>query len=162
MLSIQLGLLRLREPESTALRGINLQFHWQDIEHSSNPPAFAGRSLRRKRLCSVVRNALATISLDAAYLEIELAEATLMCNADESVAMLEQLSRLGVVVAMDDFGTGYSSMSYLKCFPIDKLKIDITVSTYQFRAVFLCVRGKIPESIIVILGHSTLQMVTAR
>ena len=58
--------------------------------------------------------------------EIELTEATLMTNADESVAMLEQLSRLGVVVAMDDFGTGYSSMSYLQRFPIDKLKIDIS------------------------------------
>jgi diguanylate cyclase (GGDEF)-like protein len=71
-----------------------------------------------------VNEALEQHSLDATYLEIELTEATLMSNAETSVALLEQLSELGVVVAIDDFGTGYSSMSYLQRFPIDKLKID--------------------------------------
>ncbi|HEY0799736.1 MAG TPA: EAL domain-containing protein, partial [Steroidobacteraceae bacterium] len=71
-----------------------------------------------------VNAALKECSLDATYLEIELTEATLMNNAETSVALLEQLSELGVIVAIDDFGTGYSSMSYLQRFPIDKLKID--------------------------------------
>jgi EAL domain-containing protein (putative c-di-GMP-specific phosphodiesterase class I) len=47
-----------------------------------------------------------------------------MLDPEESVAILEQLSRMGVLVSVDDFGTGYSSMSYLRRFPIDKLKID--------------------------------------
>jgi len=47
-----------------------------------------------------------------------------MDHADGSVEILEELSRLGVLVSIDDFGTGYSSMSYLHRFPIDKLKID--------------------------------------
>ena len=47
-----------------------------------------------------------------------------MTDPEESAAILEQLSRMGVIVSVDDFGTGYSSMSYLRRFPIDKLKID--------------------------------------
>ena len=50
----------------------------------------------------------------------------MMSNAEESIYILESLSRLGVLVSVDDFGTGYSSMSYLRRFPIDKLKIDRT------------------------------------
>jgi diguanylate cyclase (GGDEF)-like protein len=79
---------------------------------------------RQANFVKKVHSALKDHNLDATYLEIELTEATLMNNAETSVALLEQLSELGVVVAIDDFGTGYSSMSYLQRFPIDKLKID--------------------------------------
>jgi diguanylate cyclase (GGDEF)-like protein len=79
---------------------------------------------RQSGFSNMVREALEAYSLDPSCLEIELTEATLMSNAERSVAMLEQLSRLGVLVAIDDFGTGYSSMTYLQRFPIDKLKID--------------------------------------
>ena len=47
-----------------------------------------------------------------------------MTNPEESAAILQELSQMGVLVSVDDFGTGYSSMSYLRRFPIDNLKID--------------------------------------
>jgi EAL domain-containing protein (putative c-di-GMP-specific phosphodiesterase class I) len=47
-----------------------------------------------------------------------------MSDPEESIAILEKLSTMGELVSVDDFGTGYSSMSYLRRFPIDKLKID--------------------------------------
>jgi diguanylate cyclase (GGDEF)-like protein len=80
---------------------------------------------RQPNFPNVVREALESNSLDSSYLEIELTEKTLMNNAEKSAVMLDQLSRLGVVVAIDDFGTGYSSMNYLQRFPVDKLKIDL-------------------------------------
>jgi diguanylate cyclase (GGDEF)-like protein len=79
---------------------------------------------RQANFVKKVSAALEQHGLDPTYLEIELTEATLMSNAETSVALLNELSELGVVVAIDDFGTGYSSMSYLQRFPIDKLKID--------------------------------------
>jgi diguanylate cyclase len=79
---------------------------------------------RRLDLVETVRRALSDAGVDARYLEIELTETALMTHPEESVEILERLSRMGVIVSVDDFGTGYSSMSYLRRFPIDKLKID--------------------------------------
>ena len=79
---------------------------------------------RQPRFLDMVRSALLDNDLEPQYLEIELTETTVMDHADGSVAILEELSRMGVLVSIDDFGTGYSSMSYLRRFPIDKLKID--------------------------------------
>ena len=37
---------------------------------------------------------------------------------------LKQIRSLGVTVAIDDFGTGFSALSYLKKYPLNKVKID--------------------------------------
>jgi diguanylate cyclase (GGDEF)-like protein len=84
----------------------------------------AASQFRRGDLFDVVRGALQESQLDPRFLEIELTESAVMTNPEDSAAILEQLSRMGVLVSVDDFGTGYSSMSYLRRFPIDKLKID--------------------------------------
>jgi diguanylate cyclase (GGDEF)-like protein len=79
---------------------------------------------RQPGFLDIVRSALADHDLDPGFLEVELTETTVMDHAEASVHILEELSRMGVLVSIDDFGTGYSSMSYLRRFPIDKLKID--------------------------------------
>jgi diguanylate cyclase len=79
---------------------------------------------RQPNFLEIVRGALHAHDLEPRYLEIELTETTVMDHAESSVQILEELSRMGVIVSIDDFGTGYSSMSYLRRFPIDKLKID--------------------------------------
>jgi EAL domain-containing protein (putative c-di-GMP-specific phosphodiesterase class I) len=84
----------------------------------------AASQFRRGNLLDTIQRALDAANLEARYLELELTESAVMTNPEESVAILEHLSRMGVLVSVDDFGTGYSSMSYLRRFPIDKLKID--------------------------------------
>jgi len=79
---------------------------------------------RDSGLVDSIRRALDDAGLQARYLEVELTESAVMSDPEQSIAILEQLSAMGVLVSVDDFGTGYSSMSYLRRFPIDKLKID--------------------------------------
>jgi diguanylate cyclase (GGDEF)-like protein len=79
---------------------------------------------RRGTLTHCVSNALATSGLAPDRLELEITESCLLQENEETLSVLHQLRRLGIRIALDDFGTGYSSVSYLRDFPIDKIKID--------------------------------------
>jgi len=57
-------------------------------------------------------------------LELEITETMIMVNPEETAAKLDAIRRRGVMLALDDFGTGHSSLSYLKRFPLNRLKID--------------------------------------
>jgi diguanylate cyclase (GGDEF)-like protein len=84
----------------------------------------APSQFRLTNLVDQIRRALESVALAPQFLEVELTESAVMSDAEESIRILEAISRMGVLVSVDDFGTGYSSMSYLRRFPIDKLKID--------------------------------------
>lgn len=68
-------------------------------------------------------NTLRSYELDPESIDIEITE-SMMIEADDAMASLNQLKSIGIKIAIDDFGTGYSSLSYLKRLPADYLKID--------------------------------------
>lgn len=74
--------------------------------------------------CDDIRAVLIETGMEPSNLELELTEGMFMHNIDNVVKVLNDLHDLGVLLAVDDFGTGYSNLSYLKRFPIDRLKID--------------------------------------
>ncbi|KAF2407134.1 diguanylate cyclase (GGDEF) domain-containing protein [Pseudomonas antarctica] len=75
-------------------------------------------------LVNSVAAALDCHQLPANSLTLEITETTAMSDADASIAVLQQLSDMGVDLSIDDFGTGYSSLMYLKRLPANELKID--------------------------------------
>src|SRR6185369_13524947 len=79
---------------------------------------------RNRHIAAVVADALAAGGLDPGRLELEVTETVLINDNEATLALLNELKRLGVRIALDDFGTGYSSLSYLRRFPFDKIKID--------------------------------------
>ncbi|MCI8210698.1 histidine kinase [Pseudomonas sp. S25] len=75
-------------------------------------------------LVDTVARSLERHGLPANSLTLEITETTAMSDAEASVAVLQQLSEMGVDLSIDDFGTGYSSLMYLKRLPANELKID--------------------------------------
>jgi len=71
-----------------------------------------------------VKTTLIETGLEPHFLQLEITESVLMSNAQSSKTILQNLKKMGVLLAVGDFGTGYSSLSYLNQFPLDVLKID--------------------------------------
>jgi diguanylate cyclase (GGDEF)-like protein len=79
---------------------------------------------RKQSVPLLVTRILAETGLEAWRLDLELTENIVMQDAEAVARDLQQLRDLGVKISIDDFGTGYSSLTYVKQFPVDRLKID--------------------------------------
>jgi diguanylate cyclase (GGDEF)-like protein len=99
---------------------------WQIPGQAPVPVAvnLSTRQFRHPDLPQLVQQALLASGLPPSCLELEFTENTLLDHAEESAVTLQELKQQGVQLTIDDFGTGYSSFSYLKRFPLDRIKID--------------------------------------
>ncbi len=75
-------------------------------------------------LVGTVERALKGSGLEPHRLELEITERLLLDGTASTLRVLKQLDELGVSIALDDFGSGYSSLSYLRIFPLAKVKLD--------------------------------------
>jgi diguanylate cyclase (GGDEF)-like protein len=98
----------IRYPERQAFMAVNL----------------SSRQLLDADLVGEVRAALDLSGLSGSSLVLEITERVLLVDSPFVIRQLDELTALGVRIAVDDFGTGYSSLAYLRHFPIDILKID--------------------------------------
>ena len=75
-------------------------------------------------LPATVAAVLAETGLSPPLLELEVTENILLSDDERAREIFSRLRDLGACIALDDFGTGYASLSYLKKFPLNRLKID--------------------------------------
>jgi EAL domain-containing protein (putative c-di-GMP-specific phosphodiesterase class I) len=99
---------------------------WQDAGVPVVPVAvnIAASQFARQDFDTTVEDALARSGVDPGLLELELTESLSMGDPMGCIALMHRLRAIGINMAIDDFGTGYSNLSYLKRFPVDRLKID--------------------------------------
>lgn len=84
----------------------------------------SGVQCRDEGFLHLLADILADAGLPAARLQLELVQTATMTGREQTKAILHDLSRRGVSLAVDDFGTGYSAFEYLHVLPVDTLKID--------------------------------------
>ena len=99
---------------------------WQDDGLAAVPVSVnvSAAQFRQEGFRELIRRVLGETGLAPEYLQLELTESLLLSNAEMTLAVLRELTEMGVRLVIDDFGTGYSSFSYLRHFSAEKLKID--------------------------------------
>jgi diguanylate cyclase (GGDEF)-like protein len=93
--------------------GVSVNVSSRDVHHNQFIPRLSG--------------ALHDSGLHPHRLTLELTETAVMTNTAATTAALQEVSELGVRIAVDDFGTGYWSINHLRRLPARALKIDQSI-----------------------------------
>jgi diguanylate cyclase (GGDEF)-like protein/PAS domain S-box-containing protein len=75
-------------------------------------------------LAATVSAVLKETGFAPSLLELEVTEDILLDDDEAALELFRRIQDLGVHLAFDDFGTGYASLTYLKKFPLNRLKVD--------------------------------------
>ena len=76
------------------------------------------------RLMLAIRTALDGTGLSGECLGVEFTESIFVESPEQNMSALQGIKGMGVEISIGQFGTGHSSLSYLRRFPLDRLKID--------------------------------------
>ena len=109
----------------TAIRQVK---EWQDKGHPIVPVSVNLSLIQfsQKDLFEMIERVIRESGLYPSLLTIEITESAFMYDVEFTYTVIENLKKIGVSISIDDFGTGYSSLAYLRRFPVDNLKIDMS------------------------------------
>lgn len=84
----------------------------------------SAHTFQQRNITGIITTILKETRLDPQFLGLEITEGIAMQDIENTIHKLKEMSDLNIQIAIDDFGTGFSSLSYLKKFPVNKLKIS--------------------------------------
>ena len=127
---------------------------WPDLSVAVN---ISPAQMRAPDFLADTLAALRAAHVRPGQIELEITETALLEEAHDPAETIAALRAAGLRIALDDFGTGYSSLGHLRCFRIDRLKIDRS---------FVLALSDSPEAAAIIgavidLGHAVGLEVTA-
>jgi len=103
---------------------------WQE-QFKMDPPLWmsvniSACDISNPDLFGSISDAISTSTVSSHDVVVEVTESVLLDDSDTTSDFLLRLKDLGVGLALDDFGTAFSSISYLRRFPFDRLKLDMS------------------------------------
>ncbi len=89
---------------------------------------FSANQLHDSGYLQFISHLLVEYEIEPRYIEIEITESIFLENKQATLIFLKKLKEMGIAISIDDFGTGYSSLNYLTFLPVDKIKLDRSLS----------------------------------
>jgi diguanylate cyclase (GGDEF)-like protein len=105
----------------TLRRAFEDSHRWPGLRISIN---ISANQLRSVTFVADLAALVADHAVDPTDFELEITEGVLLGDDPATLRKLLELREMGFSLVLDDFGTGFSSLSYLRRYPIDKIKID--------------------------------------
>jgi diguanylate cyclase (GGDEF)-like protein/PAS domain S-box-containing protein len=118
-LIIEMGYWALREAARQIREWEAQGLHAPHVAVNLSPQQFLDA-----KLVSRIQEILAEENVPPSRLQIEVTESATMQDETRSLVVMQELTDMGVSIAMDDFGTGHSSLANIMKFPISTLKVD--------------------------------------
>jgi len=85
------------------------------------------RELHQPDIVSAIKRLVRSAAVDPHLVVLEVTETSVAVEPKRMIATLEELSAFGVRIALDDFGAGATSLSNLWQFPLDIVKLDLSL-----------------------------------
>jgi EAL domain-containing protein (putative c-di-GMP-specific phosphodiesterase class I) len=106
---------------------------WQ-LTYPSDPSVWmsvnvSARDLWDPELFQSIEKIIQQSGINPSDLIFEITESVLLDDTDQTTDFLNRIKGLGARLALDDFGTAFSSLSYVRRFPFDRLKLDISFTS---------------------------------